>query len=501
METLVSAFWLVARLDVVTVIALSALYGMTMGAIPGLSATMAAALLVPVTFFMDPLPAVGAIVTATSMAIFAGDIPAALMRIPGTPASAAYIDDAYSLTRRGRGAEALGVGLGFSAVGGLLGALTLTIAAPSLAEFGLKFSSYEYFWLALLGLSCTAVLSTGSPLKGAMSLLIGLWLSTVGIGAIGGAPRFTFGAIDLYGGIPLLPALVGMFALPELIRFALSSDGAAHAVTDKVTGVANAMVQKLIRNPIGLLRGSAVGITVGILPGAGTAVGSWFAYAIAKRFSKRPQDFGKGSLDGLSEASAANSAAIGGTWVPALVFGIPGDSVTAIAIGVLMMKGLTPGPLIFMNSADLMYAVFFIFFAANLVMIPLGLLVIRGAIRITQIDRAVVMPIVLVFCIVGAFVSNNTAFDVAIMLALGVLAFFMEENDIPIAPAILGLILGQMVEENFVISMAKAQGNPIELFSRPISLVLGVAVILIWLGPIVRLALRSFASAPRRDEV
>ena len=493
MDTLLSAFWLIARFDVIAVITLAALYGMVMGAVPGLSATMAAALLVPVTFFMDPLPAIGAIVTATSMAVFAGDIPAALMRIPGTPASAAYIDDAYSLTRRGRAADALGVGLGFSALGGLLGALTLTLAAPSLAEFGLNFSSYEYFWLALLGLSCTAVISTGSPLKGAGSLLIGLFLSTVGIGAIGGQPRFTFGEMGLFGGIPILPALVGMFAIPELIRYALSPGAAHHAMAGRVTGLARAMAQKLVRNPVGLLRGSAVGVVVGVLPGAGASVASWFAYAIAKRFSRRPEEFGRGSLDGLSEASAANSAALGGTWVPALVFGIPGDTITAIAIGVLMMKGLTPGPLIFVNSADLMYAVFFVFFAANIVMIPLGLLVVRGAIRITEVDRGIVMPLVLVFCIVGAFASNNTAFDIGIMLVLGVLAFAMEENGFPIAPAILGLILGQMVEENFVISMAKAQGNPLELFSRPISLVLGLAVVLIWLVPLTRLALRRAA--------
>lgn len=497
MEVLSEAAALVFTPYVLLVILLSALFGMVVGAIPGLSATMAAALLVPVTFFMDPVPAIGSIVTATAMAIFAGDIPSALIRIPGTPASSAYVDDAYNMTQRGDAALALGAGLVFSALGGLFGTAVLVTSAPQLAEFALNFSSFEYFWLAILGLSCTAIISAGSMLKGAVSLLIGLLLSMVGIGIVGGQPRFTFGSTELLGGLQLVPALVGMFAIPELFRYAVSDRSRSEIPDQRVSGIVDGMFRSLKAHPIGVVRGGAVGVVVGALPGAGAGIAAWIAYAVAKRFSRTPEKFGGGHVEGLAEASAANSSALGGTWVPALVFGIPGDSITAIAIGVLMMKGMTPGPLIFIDTPELVYGVFLVFLVANLFMLPLGYLVIKSAIRLMRLPRDLLMPVVLMFCVVGAFAINNTAFDIGAMLAIGVLAFLMEENGFPVAPAILGLILGKMVEENFILSMAKAQGDPSDFFERPVSAALGVLTLAIWVVPVATKVWRS-GRAPRQ---
>ena len=491
MSALGDAIALVSDPFVLIVILMSALYGMVVGAVPGLTATMAAALLVPVTFFMEPVPAIGSIVTATAMAIFAGDIPSGLMRIPGTPASSAYVEDAYAMTKRGEAGMALGAGLIFSALGGLVGTAVLVTSAPQLAEFALTFSTYEYFWLAILGLSCTAIISTGSMLKGAVSLTVGLMLSTIGLGVIGGHPRFTFGNTELLGGLQLVPALVGMFAIPELIRYVTTGQDQPPVGQHHVTGVGHAMIRALKAHPLGVLRGGAVGVVVGALPGAGAAIAAWISYAVAKRFSRTPEKFGTGHVEGLAEASAANSAALGGTWVPALVFGIPGDTITAIGIGVLMMKGLTPGPLIFVETPDLVYAVFIVFLIANLFMLPLGYGVIKGAIRLIAAPREILMPVVMLFCVVGAFAINNTPFDIGAMVVIGLVAFLMEENGFPIAPAILGLILGQMVEENFIISMAKAQGDPIGFFTRPISALLGAITILIWLSPVLLKAWRS----------
>ena len=483
MNDVFAAFGLVFDPYVLGVIALSSVFGLFVGAVPGLTATMATALLVPVTFFMPPVPAIAAIVTATAMAIFSGDIPGALMRIPGTPASAAYTDEAYAMTRNGQAEIALGAGLVFSALGGLFGVAVLVTSAPALAEIALKFSSFEYFWLVALGVTCAVFITSADPLKGVIALLLGLLVSSVGLGNPAGYPRFTFGSIELMGGIGMIPMMIGMFAISELLRFVVSIDPPLVVTAQKIGNVFRGMGAMVFRYPMQLLRGSAVGTLIGALPGAGADIAAYISYAMSKKFSKEPEKFGTGHPEGIVESGAANNSALAGAWVPALVFGIPGDSITAIVIGVLYIKGLNPGPTIFINNPSTIYAVFIVFFLANVLMIPFGWAAIKCAKRVLRVPRNILMPIILLFCVVGAFAINNTAFDVGVMLVFGILAFAMEENGFPVAPAILGVVLGGMLEENFVSSMIKADGDPVAFFSRPIAGTLGGITLAIWFGP------------------
>ena len=494
MSPIEAAVWLVLDPYVLMVIMASALFGLFVGCLPGLTATMATALLVPITFFMEPVPAIAAIVTAVAMAIFAGDISGALLRIPGTPASAAYVEDAYKMTGKGQAELALGTCLVTSAIGGLFGAAVLAFSAPLLAEFALQFSSEEYFWLACFGLSCAVFISTDAPVKGVVSLLIGLSIATVGIDVTAGYPRFTFGSVELMGGVSFIPAMIGMFAVSEILRYTTTISRPVEATHQAIVHIFRGLGGVLWRYKVNLFRGNVIGTAVGILPGAGADIGAWISYAVSKRFSKEPEKFGTGHVEGLVDAGAANNSALGGAWVPALVFGIPGDSITAIVIGVLYMKNMNPGPTVMLHAPELLYAVFITFFVANLLMIPLGYGAIRLSRQILRVRRAVLMPIILLFCIVGAFAINNTVFGVGIILALGLLAYLMEENGIPIAPAILGVVLGPLLERSFMTSMIKGGGDLTHFFSRPIAAVLGVITLAIWAWVVVGWILRVVRS-------
>lgn len=481
---------------VLAVIMLAAVYGLFVGAVPGLSATMAVALLVPVTFFMPPVPAIAAMVTATAMAIFSGDIPGCLLRIPGTPASAAYTDEAFAMTRNGQAEVALGAGLVFSVMGGLFGTLVLIVAAPSLAEMALKFSSFEYFWLVLLGLTCAIFIASGDPVKGFVSLFLGLFIACVGMGNPSGQARYTMGNSNLLGGLSLVPVMVGMFAVSEVLRYAVASRQKLELVQHSIGNVFRGMGRLTAKYPASILRGSILGTIVGALPGAGADIAAYMSYAMSKKFSREPEKFGTGHVEGIVESGAANNSSLAGAWIPALVFGIPGDSITAIVIGVLYMKNLNPGPMIFINNPASMYAIFIVFILANLLMLPLGWLTIKAAKRILLVPRNVLMPLILLFCIVGAYSINNSAFDVGVMLGFGLLAYLMEENGFPIAPTILGVVLGGMLEENLVSSMIKADGNLLAFVNRPIAGALALLTLALWLMPLgLRLLRRARTQA------
>lgn len=488
MDAFIAGLYLVLDPYVLMVMIGAAAFGLLVGSIPGLTATMATALLIPVTFFMDPVPAIAAIVTTVATAIFAGDIPGALLRIPGTPASAAYCDEAFAMTRKGKAQLALGVGLMSSVIGGLVGAVVLMMATSALAEFAFKFSSFEYFWLACLGLSSAVVVSSGSTLKGFVSLLIGLFISTIGIDLISGHPRFTFGSTEMLAGVSFIPAMIGMFAISEVLRYVASSDkGRPSVLKQSLSRLFKGVGGVLFKYKLNMARGSSIGAITGVLPGAGADIAAWVAYGVSKRASKDKESYGKGNVEGLVDASSANNAGLAGAWVPALVFGIPGDSITAIAIGVLYMKGMNPGPMIFQENPQMLNAVFIVFFVANLLLLPLGYLAIRLSTQLLKIPSRMLMPAILIFCLVGSFAITNSIFGVVIMLVMGVLAYIMEENGFPIAPTILGIVLGAMLEEMFLSSMIKADGDLTAFFSRPIAASLGVLTIAIWLFPLLKM--------------
>jgi TctA family transporter len=374
----------------------------------------------------------------------------------------------------------LGVNLVFSVIGGLIGVFVLILCAPILAEFAIHFSSFEYFWLASLGLTCAVFIATNDPLKGIISLLIGLSINCIGIDPAAGFPRFTFGSVELMQGISFIPAMIGMFAISELLRNAVAVDQKGAVLAQKVGNIFVGVWDVFRRYWKNVFRGSAIGVLIGALPGAGADIAAWISYAVSKRFSKEPEKFGTGNIEGIVDATSANNSALGAAWIPALVFGIPGDSITAIVIGVLYMKGMNPGPTVFLENPQFIYAVFLIFILANLFMLPLGWAAIKSAKQILRVPRNVLVPIILLFCVVGSFAMTNSVYGIIIMLILGVIAWIMEENGFPIAPAILGLVLGEMLEQTFMTSMIKSDGSFLAFFARPIAGTLGVITIALW---------------------
>lgn len=506
MEMLSQAASNVFQMQVLAIILASSLYGIIVGAIPGLTATMAVALIVPVTFYLNDVQAVAAIVTTVTCSIFAGDIPTTLVRIPGTPASAAYAGDAYALTQKGQHARALGVCLLFSVIGGLLGTIVLAFFAPILAQLATQFTSYEYFWLYVLGLSCAVIVSSGSRLKGALALLIGLLLATVGLAADFSVPRLTFGFDELITGINFIPAMIGLFGVSEVLRncLAIGQGGASqNASVRESESILGSVIPLVWKRKFQLVRSSGIGATIGMLPGAGADIAAWISYAVSKRFSKAPERYGSGSEEGLGDATGANNAALGGAWIPALVFGIPGDSVTAIAIGVLMMKNITPGPGIFdaaenPGQAALVTSIYLVFVLANLLLIPFGLAAIRLGGLLIRIPREILLPIILLFCVVGSYSLSGSYFDVWVMLAMGLLGFALEKASIPLGPVVLGLIMGGQLEHRFLQSIS-TDASIGAFFAGPISVSLGLLCIALWISPVLAFVRKTPSASQLED--
>ena len=384
----------------------------------------------------------------------------------------------------------------FSAVGGLFGTAVLIVSAPALAEFALKFSSFEYFWLVLMGLTCAVFISTDAPLKGLMTLFIGLLIAGVGLDNPAAFPRFTFGNTELLGGIGLIPLMIGMFAVSEIIRYIVNTEGEALIVDTPIGNVFKGMWGLAVKYPKQILRGSALGTLIGALPGAGADIAAWMSYAMSKKFSKEPEKFGTGHVEGIVESGSANNSALAGAWIPALVFGIPGDSITAIVIGVLYMKNMNPGPTLFTTNPQNIYAVYLLFIIANLIMLPLGWLCIKVAKRILRVPRDILMPVILLFCIVGAFAINNTAFDVGVMLIAGLSPGCSRRTAFRSRRSSSASSSARMLEDNFISSMIKADGNVLAFFGRPIAATLGALTIAIWLWPLLRRRRVRAAEAP-----
>ena len=329
-------------------------------------------------------------------------------------------------------------------------------------------------------MTCAIFIATDAPLKGIASLLLGLAINCIGIDPAAGHPRFTFGSVELLQGISFIPAMIGMFAVSELMRGVVTIDQGGAVLTQKIGNIFVGVWNVWRRYWRNFIRGSAIGVLIGALPGAGADIAAWISYAVSKKFSKEPEKFGTGHIEGIVDATSANNSALGGAWIPALVFGIPGDSITAIVIGVLYMKGMNPGPTVFLQNPQFIYAVFLIFILANLLMLPLGWAAIKSSKQILRVPRNILIPVILLFCIVGSYAMTNSIYGVIIMLVMGVLGWIMEENGFPIAPAILGLVLGEMLEQNFMTSMIKSDGAFLAFFERPIAGVLGVTTLLVW---------------------
>ncbi len=473
----------VLKPDVLFPLLLSMFFGIFVGAIPGLTATMAVALIIPLTYYMKPIAGLAMVLGVSFTAIFAGDIPATFLRIPGTPASGAAILDGFELNKKGKGSLALMLDLFCSALGGLIGVIILITVSPPLAKFALKFTHFEYFWLGIFGLSMAAVLSRGNTVKGLMSATLGLLISTIGIDVTTGYPRFTFGVTDLMDGVGFIPAMIGLFGLSAVFkRVTQKSQLQLSAVSEVVKPNSKETFKHIWKHKFTLIRGALIGTFIGALPGAGADVAAWVSYGVEKNVSK-DEELGTGSIRGVIAPTSANNAAIGGTWIPALVFGLPGDSITAIVLGAMLMYGLRPGPMIFTQSKDLVTQLFTVAVLIQVLLLPIGWLGIKAFSLFVKLKTSLVMVAVTVFCIIGSYALRNSVFDVYVMFIFGLIGYAFEKLRIPLAPMILGLILGRTVEDNLRVGLIKTKGSFLPFLSRPISLTLFVMIVLVLIVP------------------
>jgi putative tricarboxylic transport membrane protein len=460
--------------------------GTVIGALPGLTATMAVAVLVPFTFGMEPASALIALGAIYTGAIYGGAYAAILLNTPGTPSSIATTFDGYPLARAGRGDLALTVACLSSVVGGLVGAAFLLLLAPPMATVALKFGPVEYFWLALFGLTLIASLGEGSTTKGLIGGSIGLLLSMVGVAEVGGDIRFVGDSKALLGGIDVVSALIGLYCIPVLIE--LVATPVAHL--DAANRVSGFRLREaggiLARAKFNLARSSVIGTVVGILPGAGGSIASLVAYSEAKRSSPRRANFGKGEPDGIVATESSNNATVGGGFIPTLVLGIPGTPPDAIILGALLVQGIRTGPTLFTEQGQIVYTFIWGLILATVIMLPVGLLIGRFAFRsIVAIPKAVLVPSVALLTVLGSYAVHNNVHEVQQMVVLGVAAWFVGRLGFSASPIVLGLILGSIAERGFVQGnlIGGAKGNVLaEFFGRPISLgiIAFIALGLLW---------------------
>ncbi|WP_218012834.1 tripartite tricarboxylate transporter permease [Virgibacillus ndiopensis] len=460
--------------------------GIIVGSLPGLSATMAVALLVPVTFGLEPVAGLTMLAAIYTAALYGGSISSILIHTPGTPASAATALDGYQMTKKGLGAKAIGVSTVSSMIGGFISALFLLFLAPPLAKISLWFSSPEYFLIAIFGLTIIGSLAGKSMAKGLASGVIGLLIGTVGIDILTGYPRFTFGSTTLQGGVAMVPAMIGLFSLSQVMMQREPKTKQKKLKKASISGRVLPTMKEFKRIFKTIIRSSGIGTFVGMLPGAGGDIGSWVGYNEAKRFSKNKDKFGTGIIEGVAAPESANNAVTGGALIPLLTLGIPGSSTTAVLLGGLLIQGLQPGHQLFTTHAGVTYSVIFGFLLANILMGIIGLLGAKFFVKASSISDKILGPIIVALCIVGAYAINNNFFDVWVMVFFGFIGYLMRKIGFHPAPVILGMILGPIAEKGFRQSLVLAKGDLLSYyFTRPICLILIILILLSVLTPMV----------------
>lgn len=448
--------------------------GFVFGASPGLTATTGVAIATPLTFGASFESAMALLLGIYSAGYFAGSIPAILINTPGAPGNAATALDGYRLARAGRADLAVSLSIAASVFGGVVSIAVLMLAAPNLASFALQFTSVEYFALGLFGLICVAAVSGKSLVKGVIGALIGMLLGTIGIDEVGGMTRFTFGLPELQGGVPLIPALIAFFAVAEMLIQAASRDR-VQALPPQQAHPVRRIPRVMRENGWVLTKSSLIGTFIGILPGTGPTIAAWIAYGQSGRAAD--DDSESGRTRGLVAAESANNAVTGGAMVPLLTLGIPGDTVTAVLIGALLIQGIDPGPFFIFEHADLFAQILLILLVAALMTLVLGLAVRRVFPRILRIPAPVMLPIIAVLCVAGAFAVNHAPFEVGLVAALGVLGYVLSRFGFPMAPIVIGLVLGPIVEVNLRNGLVANDMDLSVFVTRPISGVLLAAIV------------------------
>lgn len=473
-------------------------FGLFIGMMPGLTVSLGMVLLLPLTYKLSAISSVCLLLGLYASGMTGGSFSAVLINIPGTPSASATALDGHPMARNGRAGEALGIAVIASFFGGIFGLVCLSVAAPVIARVALNFGAPELFAIVLLGLTLICSFGRESNIKGLLSGIIGLIIMTVGLDPMMGTPRFTFDSVELQAGISFLPAMIGLFAIPQIIRGLSGKSSVIPQYDEKVSGVLPKL-RNLVKLVKSMLIGSTIGTGVGAIPGTGGPIAVFLAYDYARKASKAGNRFGKGEPEGVAAPEAANNAVAGGALIPMLTLGIPGDPITAILLGALLIHGLIPGPLLFSQNAHFVYAVFWAYLVANIMNITVSLSTIKLWVRVLKVPERILIPIIVVVCIVGTYGLRNTFFDTGVMLAFGIMAFFMSKYGFPVVPMLLAIVLGPTLESNLRMSLIIADGDWMVFFRQPISLGFILLSVVTFFGPLLLPAIRSRFKKPCQE--
>jgi len=471
--------------------------GIVIGALPGLTATMGVALLTTLTFSMPHTEAIMVLICIYVGAIYGGSRSAILLNIPGTPASAASTLDGFPLARQGLAGRAMGISTSGSWLGTLFGILCLALLTPVLSELSLSFQSFEFFWISVFGVVVAGTLAGGDPLKGYLAGLLGLWIGTIGQEPYYNYQRYAFGFTDLAGGIGLLPALVGAYGVAEVLQ--AMRGPAVKAVVNKLDSIVP-RIEDVLKHWRTIIRSGSIGVWIGILPGLGEDAAAWSSYAAARRASKEKEKYGKGSIEGLMAAETGEASSVPGAIIPVLTLALPGSAPAAVLMAAMMIHGLNPGPNLMVESPQFFYQIIAMLVIADMSKLIFGFILVRPLIKVLLVPRERLMPIVFVLCVVGAFAITSRVFDIYVMLFFGLVGFIMRELKFNMAPLILGLVLGDLLEKNLTRGLVLSGGSIVPFFTRPVCMVLAALTILsiLWSIPAFNEGVRSLFRRPRR---
>ena len=478
---------------------LGSMWGILAGALPGITGSIGVALLLPLTFGMNPTSAIVLLCASYCGSMFGGSISTILLGAPGTASAAATLLDGRALCKKKQAGLGVGVALVASTFGGIIGALILIFFCTPLAQVALLFGPPEYFALGLFGLTIISSLSK-HMLKGFIAGLFGMMVASVGLDRFVGLPRYTFDIPDLINGVEFLPALIGLFALSEMLQQMGDTGGGATTPANQVEDARIPGLKTIRKLGRSITLGGVIGTVIGIMPGAGGNIASWLAYSQARRWSKTPEEFGSGSLEGIAAPEAANSASEGGSLVPTLALGIPGSNTTAILLGALSLQGLTPGPMLFSEHPEVVYSVYGSVLLTNFVVLALGYFLIKPVSKISNIKPSYVIMSVCILVCTAAYAIQNSLFDVKITLFFGVVGLIMKRFGFPVAAAVLGMILGPIIEPALQRSLLLAQGSYTIFFTRPISCFIIVLTVISFVSPFIVPAMRALKERGRARE-
>lgn len=474
---MVSLVELVSPVNLMLLLGASCL-GLVVGALPGLNAAMAVAIMLPLTFSLSPGVGLAVMIAVYIGGLSGGMVSAVLLGMPGTPSSIATTFEGYPMAQKGEAVKALGTCALASFAGGMISLLLLILFAPLISSVAIKLGPAEYFSLSVMALTLVIILSKGDMIKGMLAGLLGLLAGTVGFAPLDGTPRFTFGSIDMMAGLGIIPVMIGLFAISQVLR-EIYANSELPKINLDIKGV-GVSLREVRHNIVNIVRSSLIGVGIGVLPGIGGTASNMIAYGAAQQASKTPEQFGKGTVEGLWATESSNNASIGGALLPLITLGIPGDGVTAILIGAFMIHGLQPGPLLYTSNPGVISSIYAAFLLAVFIVLVFQLLTLRVFPRVLRIPKHYLLPVIVVLSVIGAYASDNRLFDVWLMLGVGVAAVLIGLARLPIGPLVLGFVLGPIVETNLRRALMYSQGDASIFFTQPISatfLALGVLIV------------------------